>query len=844
MLDDLTTCSDLAAALTQWRGELETRAGEMGGLELMHAYSDLADELLCRVYDVAVAETEAAHPTLPSPAGEGKKGVRSASRHVAIAAVGGYGRREMSPFSDVDVAFIVGTEADEAVELVVKRAFRLMMDTLEQAGLKVGYSYRRADDVENLELETQTALLDARCVAGSPVVFGTFASALRRAIVPAAFVTGHIEARLNGSSHGTPFVVEPNVKEGRGGLRDLHAARWLGQIALGLSGDAVWDGLRARGILLDREIEASLEAAGFVSTVRNALHLITGRGLDVLSLDRHHEVAARLGFATAEEFISRYYAHAHNLWRVCRKVGEACLRVELAIEPGMVASDGRLRILDPGLLQRDPAALLRVFRHAQSYRLQIAPDTQDAIVAAVSGYETTPDARATFLDILSSPGAASALRSMAEMGVLEAVVPQFGELMYLIPGDAAHGFTVGEHSLRAVEELEQLLAEDREQFSDVFSRVQSFDVLFLAALMHDIGKLDSKRDHAKTGAFRATKLAAELGMSEEASRKVEFLVRNHLKMAETARVRDLNQPKTVRDFVAVVDDPQLLDMLFLLTMADYRAVGTAHWSQVQIRFLSELHERAAAAIRSPEAARPDIERHRSRVRRELRLANLPEEEIAEHCESMPASYLLNTPPEDLAAHIGYVRAVRQGSPAVDLKDDRGGQFSLLTVVAADRPGLLSDVAGVLHALGVDIHVAQVFTRQSSDKIAIDTLYIDFEGRQLSEMKKRQVEGELANVLSGELTVDDLLRRWRKEPFILRGDLSVRTLENLPDHQTVVEIRTPDTPGLLHYLTRKLSEQGFDIHSARIATWGHEARDVFYVGGAEGRHIDALMQNAE
>ena len=791
---------------------------EMTGVQMMWAYSDLTDALIRRVYELAIEEAEVDNPTVR----------RAAGRHVAIGAVGGYGRREMSPFSDVDVAFIVGGEEDAAIDLVVKRAFRKLMDVLDTAKLKVGYSYRRVDEVENLPIETETALLDARCITGSVSLFNSFESALRKAIVPAAFVVGHIDARRGRGASDTPFVVEPDIKEGYGGLRDLHASRWISQVAFGLPGEGVWDGLRARGILLDSEIDETYASVEFLSRARNALHLLTGRGMDVLLVARHAEVASRLGFAGPQEFISQYYACAHVLWHVFRKVGRACRQADLEIEPGVIARDGRLHILDRGLLAREPAALLRVFQHAQSYHLQIARETGDMLIATAKDYRLSIEASQTFIDILCRPGAAAALRSMAEMGVLQSVIPQFGDLMYLVPGDAAHQFTVGEHSLRAVEQLEGLLTEGNEQFNDIFSRVQHLDVLFLAALVHDIGKLDSSREHVKSGAFRAAKIAGLLGMSEDAASKVEFLVRNHLRMGETARLRDLHQPKTIKDFIAVVRDSQLLDMLFLLTVADFRAVGTSHWSQVQTRFLLELHERASAALRSPDAPGPDIERHRSRVRRELCLANLPPDEVDEHCASMPASYLLNTPPEILAAHIGYVRSVRDGAPAVEIKDDREGAFTLLTVVAMDQPGLLSRIAGVMHALNVDIHAAQIFTRHSTDDIAIDTLFVDYEGRQLTEMKKWQVEGELVNVLGGAYDVNELLRRMNRGEFKKLGEMTLRALENLSDHETVLEIRAIDCPGLLHYFTSKLAELGWSIHSARVATWGHEAHDVFYV----------------
>lgn len=846
--EDATTSVGLSAVLSRNRERLASRADGMGGLELMRAYSDLTDGLIARVFSLAA---EAA-------ASEAPDACENACRQAAVVAVGGYGRREMAPYSDIDVAFLAGGADDHDVDLVIRRAFRLLMDVAEVSGLTVGYSYRRVDELRDLPLETQTALLDARLVSGSAPLFAEFCSALRVSIAPAAFVSGHVGSRVAGEpAFGTPFLVEPDIKEGHGGLRDLHAARWIAQVAFGFPADAVWEGLRSRGILSDRQIEEVGAAAEFVSRVRNALHLIAGRRLDVLGRERHTQVARRLGFRDAARFAGVYYSHALVLWRAYTVVASECLRRELAIEPGIVARDGWLRIRDRGLPRRDPAAIVRSFGYAQSYGLRIELEARELLASEALRAARAGDARETgaqavvkstsplgadadrcFLELLSGPGASSALREMANTGVLQVVVPDFDELMRLTPGDRAHLYTVGEHSLRAVEELEALFAGSEEHFADVFTRIQRLEVLFLAALLHDVGKLDLRSDHSTSGSARAVAIARSLGMPADACEKVGFLVANHLVMSEVARLRDLSHKKTISDFVKIVSDSQMLDMLLLLTVADSRAVGSRNWSRVQMRFLLELHERAMAAIRAPNGQGADIDRHRTRVRRELCLANLPPEEVDEHCEAMPPEYLLNTPPEELAAHIANVRSVRAGVPAVEVRDERGRQFTQLTVVAGDRSGLLSRIAGVLYALGIDVHAAQIFTRRSIDRIAIDILYIDFEGRRLTEMKKWQLEGELRSVLSDEVAIDELLRRRSRPEASTPSDVGLQVLENASERETVLEIRADDTPGLLYYLTRRIADMGWNIHSARVATWGHEARDVFYVTDAPGNRPDS------
>ena len=813
--------TDLAQAYAAPRKMSVECAVRRGGVQLMQANADLTDVLVARILEIA---SDGSPPT-----------------GLAVAAVGGYGRRELAPFSDIDVAFIVDPAGEHLAATTVKRAFRMLTEVLDQAGVAIGYSYRRLDDLVNIPLEVQTALLDARLVVGSAVVFNAFETVLRQAIVPARFVMGHIESRTTGrNGFGTPFFVEPDIKEGGGGIRDLHTARWVGQVAFGLYGQDVWEGLRSEGIVTDEDVAGAEEAREFLSRTRNVLHLLAGRALDQISPERRPQLAEYLGFGSEQSFASAYYHHGHSVRRLFGKVAASAVRADLLIEPGVVARDGRLVVRDHGLFRRDASALLRMFRHAQEFRLAIAPETAELIAGCAENFRADAKSSRTFLDILSRPGAGAALRAMADLDILQAVVPQFGELLYLLPLDAAHRFTVGEHSLRTVEELEALFEERDERFADMLARLQNTQVLFLAALMHDFGKLDRSGDHSESGAYRAESFARSLGMSEDAGGVVGFLVRHHLIMAETARLRDLARPETIRNFVKVVSDPQVLDMLFLLTVADGRAVGSTNWSRVQLRFLKELHERAAAALRSGAVAGRDIERHRTRVRRELRLASLPAELVDEHCESMPAAYLLNTPPEELAAHIGYVRTARTGLPVVDLKDDRVGEFTVLTVVAPDRPGLLADIAGVMYALGIHVHAAQVFTRSSTDRIAVDTVYIDFEGRPLTELKKCQAEGELLSVLKGELSVTRLLAKLgRREYRDFREEwckVDVKVVGNLSAHETVIEVHAPDEPGLLYRLTRTITGLGWNIHSARVAVWGDEARYVFYVTDRAGSRL--------
>ena len=826
-LDAANTPVDLADVFVKERSDLAASGESKGGVELMGAYAALTDDVVSRILDIAIEEAET----------DARSVARSVNRRLAVAAVGGYGREEMSPYSDVDVVFLVEKEGEEEVEACVKRAFRLLMDTVEKSGLTVGYSYRRIDDLEHVPFETLTSFLDARLIAGSAAVFSAFTARLAESLMPADFVIRHVEARrgANGSD-AAPYVIAPNIKEGCGALRDIHTARWIARVAVWFQKNGEWRGLRGRGVLSDREVESVEEAREFLSKLRNAIHLLAGRELDVLSAERHKNAAQRLGFASVDQFFAKLYKHLGTVRWVLKKTVGACVAQPLEIEPGVTATNGKLEILDRGLLARDDDAVLRMFRHAQTYSLGLSCDAADLLADAARKKQFALSAGRVLLDILIRPKAAMALRQMADLGVLDKVLPGFDNMMWRVPGDAVHRFTVGEHCLRTVERVESLLGGEDPRFADVVSRIEQVDVLVLSALLHDIGKISSQGDHSETGAAMARELAARIGMPQEECAAVEFLVRNHLLLSETARTRDIRVQTTIDRVLENVDKIELLDLLLLLTVADYRAMGTSEWSQVQIRLLLELHQRVHAALRLPGAASPNVERHRKRVQKELRLANIPDSEIEEHFAALSATYLLNTPSDELAAHISYVRAVKHGSPSVDIKDYPGDEFTQLTAVCADRPGLLSEISGVLYALGIGVHLAHIFTRRAEEQIAIDKLYIDFEGHRLSETKKWQLEGELIAVLSGESTVHEVLARLNLPEPKQPENISVLSHPNASDDETVLEVRARDTAGLLYYFTRAIAGLGWNIHSARIATWGYEARDTFYLTDENGDKV--------
>lgn len=892
-----------------------------GGVRICRALTELTDAVIQQLFRLAL------------PPGEERDRVRG---QIAVAATGGYGRRELCPFSDVDVTFIVAEEEDETLDRTVRLMFLSLMEVFSQrAQLKVGYAYRTLADLPQLDHQTQTALLDARLVAGSHPLFHQFTQELPRHLWPAAFVRQKLAERSEQSLRNgeTIYQIEPQVREGPGGLRELQTAEWVAAVAFPASRGDVWKQLARTGVLSPRDAASAAEAREFLLQVRNYLHFDAGRVADALTRERQERLAAALGYqdddraSAVERLMEQYYRHAEDARRVAGFVTERCLRERLSLDEEIAVAGGELVPAYPGLNVAEPHFLLRLCRAYQEHGLEPGPELRRMISEQLSGrklLEVDPETGQQFLALLAwknpapaaSPGGlgggatprggvgsapvaadpgpdravarpslSATLSLMASLGVLQRLIPELGEAYRRVPYDPIHRHTIGHHSLLVVQALERLRDGDEEglaEFRRIWNEVESPEVLYLAGLLHDIGKVEPRPDHSEAGAVTARAIVNRLGLDETGADKVAALVRHHLLMSQTSQLRDLTLSQTIRDFVATLTGPalppaaepgpsprggepppstdgnvapgagsaiDLLNMLLLLTHADMEATGVL--SPVRVRFLEDLYYRAERSVGEQTPLPMDAERlrrYRTRLSRQLSGHHLAEERVQEHCEGMPVSYLLNTRPEQIAAHIRAVEALQASGPVVEWGGEMGAHITTLTVCTYDdpQPGLLSRIAGVLYAHELGVHSAQVFTRESqgdltpteerSDAVAIDTLWIDFHGRQLPPFKKMEVETDLIRVLRGQ-PVTELLEAHHKH--LPPGIPPTRVVfdNNLADGHTVVDVEAPDQPGLLYRITRALAALGWVIHSARISTLGDRARDAFYITDTQGSKIE-------
>lgn len=768
---------------------------------------------------------------------------------VCLLATGGYGRGELSPFSDVDLT-LVPTEGEEPDEMV-GCLHRLLFDVLGRAGFAVSYAYRPLEDLSRLDHVTVTALLESRLVAGDQALCERFEERLHIVVDALAFVLEKIEERKRQGMNrmDTIYLVEPNVKDGPGGLRDAQSALWISRGVFRLAGGQPLGELVGLGHVGGEEAAELERAIGFLMDVRYCLHLASGRKNDVLLVGHQEAVASRLGFPDAEGLMREFYSKAAIVHRFSERLSQHCLSQRVDLGNGFSVVDGRLQATSKeGFLARRENCLL-AFLLSKRYSLPLGADLQNLVRQSAElideATRRSPLAGEHFLDLFAScSGLAGVLREMLRLGVLERFLPEFGRLQGLIPYDPSHIFTVGEHSLQLLEELENLSRarpDERSRLLPIMGKLEDPIILLLACLFHDMGKVSNRENHAEEGAGMVVPLLLRLGLSPARCEKVAFLIRNHLAMARTSRLRDLNIERTIGEMAELVGNTETLDYLYLLTYVDTKCVGPGSLSAVAEKSLDELYGKVLRRLLRglpEEDALARVEEVIDNVARQISLKEVSQEAVRQHCRQMPPSYVLNAEAGEIAMHVVFARRLANENPIVHFFDPEGQRLTEVTVCTYEEPspGLFSKIAGAFFASGIDIHQAQIFTRVSRPKVAIDTFWVDFNGRQLEDRHKERFQATIREVLVGSRGLDELLRARKKAP---PGNIVLEILKlnnQVSDEHSVVEIRAADQPGLLYMMATAISQLGLDIGTAKITTWAGKAEDAFYVTDNGGRKV--------
>jgi [protein-PII] uridylyltransferase len=842
------------AALADGLDSLKLRhAGGASGQESVQAHARLIDELVRTLLRLTVAEARAS-------------GLAPAA--FVVVALGGYGRSELHPSSDIDLMVVHDGELSPYVQRITQE----LLYTLWDLGLQVGHSLRSLEDcvaMAGTDLPSRTSMQEARFLVGDRALFGRFQRVLRENVYRRDFEQ-FLEAMLaerdqRYRKHGaSPYIMEPNVKESAGGLRDMHTAMWLSAAKFGAR---TLRELTHKGLITEREQELTDAALTFLWRVRNELHFLAGHRNDVLTRDMQPQVAKSFGYQdddtslAVERFMRDYYLHARVIHRVARRLIARCQETlsrrasaglrdrQQALADGLVFIDGRLHLADQNVdrFAADPTQLIKVFWHAHRLGCELSLELERALEAALDliddGVRRSPVARDLFLDICRSWGrVAVTLSQMHELGALGRYLPEFGALTCLVQYDAYHRFSADRHSLLAVEHLEALApgkSAESEGAAQVFAGVERPELLMLGMLLHDIGKAKG-HGHVAKGIPLIRELTGRMGLGAEDAALVEFLVAHHLTMSHIAQRRDIDDPRTIADFAATVGDAPRLRMLYLLTYADMRAVGPGVLTPWQAVVLHELYARTLSRLTGGRVERPTRAHLADRLHAALG-DEASRQAVMAHLAMMPERYLATTTAQRMAEHVRMLHRLDATRVSTELFHHPDLGSSDLVVVTRDLPGLFSLIAGTLAAHGVNIISAQIATR--ADGIAIDTFQVnDPTGEAITAAGQwARVLDALRAVVAGEQSVETLLSRRRASGRA--GDATpapprVSVDNTLSDELTVVEVKCADRLGLLYLITRTLSAEGCDIVSARIATEIDQAFDTFYVNDGRGGKIEA------
>lgn len=819
------------------------------GRETVRAQARLTDEIVRTLFDVA---TRVLHP-LPNPT-EGER--------LAVIAVGGYGRAEMAPFSDVDLLFLTPWKVTPWAESVIESMLYVLWDLR----LKVGHASRTVKDCVRLAREDvtiRTALLEHRFLCGDAGLAADLRLHLRADVfkgTAGAFVEAKLAERdeRHGRQGGKRYVLEPNVKEGKGGLRDLQTLYWIAKYVH--QADST-DELVALGVFTREEYLSFEQAEDFLWAVRCHLHMISGRAMDQLTFDLQVEVAARMGYRDSggrravEHFMQDYFRHATrvgDLTRVfltaleARHVKSAPRRLvdiftrSTRVHHGFRLNQNRLTVTDPAAFLSDKLNLLRIFEEALRTGHLIHPDAMRLVVSNLHRIDEDMredrEAARLFLDILLNHGNPErALRRMNELGVLAAFIPEWEPIRAMMQFNVYHSFTVDEHIIQCISNLAQIERGELVEELPVASAILKDGgvnrrVLYMALILHDIGKGRSE-DHSVLGAQIARRVCPRFGFDEDECDTVEWLVRYHLLMSDMAQKRDLSDPRTIRDFAKAVRTRRRLDLLTVLTVCDIRGVGPKAWNNWKAMLLRRLYHETATGL---EAGLENVNREKRAGEAKTALsAALPDwpdadlrRELARHYD--PYWQGLSTETHSVFARL--LRGIPDDEIRIDIKPDPDHDATRACFALTDHPGIFSRLAGALALVGANVVDARTYT--SKDGYATAVFWVqDAGGRPYEESRLPRLRATIDKTLKGEVVARDALRdrdKIRKRERQFRFPTSITFDNEGSEIYTIIEVDTRDRPALLYDLTRTLAASNIYIASAVIATYGAQVVDTFYV----------------
>ncbi len=862
-----------------FKAEMVTAREAIQELLLKDRHGRRCAERLCDVQDGIIRILFKAvtrhlyHSALPSEA-----------ERMSIIATGGYGRGLMAPESDIDLLFVLPYKQTAWGEQVAEA----MLYCLWDMGLKVGHATRSIDESVRqgrADMTIRTSLLESRFLAGDQALFDELMVRFDKNVVQgtaAEFVTAKLAEREERHRRAgqSRYLVEPNVKDGKGGLRDLHTLFWIAKYVYRVRETAQ---LVERGVFDAQEYRTFRRCEDFLWSVRCNLHFYAKRAEERVTFDMQRELAQRLGYTShpgmqdVERFMKHYFLVAKDvgdltailcakledqqakpapvLSRMMAKLRPATKRRKLPESDAFIIDHNRINLASPDVFKHDPVNLIRIFRLAQKNNLAFHPDAMRTVTRSLKlidgGLRDDPAANKLFIEILTSDNAEIVLRRMNETGVLGHFIRAFGKIVSMMQFNMYHHYTVDEHLLRCIGILQDIERGGNDEFalaSDLMRKIQPAHraVIYIAVLLHDIAK-GRPEDHSIAGAKVARRLCPRLGFSAKETELIAWLIEEHLTMSTVAQSRDLSDRKTIENFAAVVQTLEQMKLLTILTTADIRGVGPGVWNGWKAQLLRTLYYETEPVLTGGFS---EVNRAKriTAAQAEFRanMAEWPEKDLNTYIARQYPAYWLKVDLQRKIRHARFVRSSEAGGHklAVNVGFDEGRGVTELTILAADHPWLLSIIAGACASAGANIVDAQIYT--TTDGLALDTIAISREyDRDEDEGRRATRIGEtIEQALEGKLQLPEVVakRAVRKaRPFTVEPEITINN--QWSDRYTVIEVSGLDRPGLLYELTTSISKLNLNIASAHVATFGERARDVFYVTDLLGAQITAPTRQA-
>jgi [protein-PII] uridylyltransferase len=807
----------------------------------------------------------------------------SAIEPMAVVAVGGYGRGTLAPGSDIDLLFLVPARPSDRVKKLVE----FMLYSLWDARQKVGHATRTVEECLKLartDNTIMTSILEARFLCGSHALFDDLYAQFRKSVIPNSarkFVSEKLAERdqRHVKSGESRYAVEPDIKDGKGGLRDLHTLFWIAKFLFDANSP---EELADKGAFSREDLRRFQKCEDFLLAVRCHLHFIAKRGEDKISFDRQSELAERLGYKghaglkQVERFMRHYFLVAKEVGDLTRIFCASLEAQHLKDAPRLSRvfsrflpkansikgtrdfriESGRVALANDDVFRNDPVNLIRIFVVASNLNAEIHPDALHVIRRSLKLIDDSlrqdTTANAFFIELLTKSGdPETILRMMNEAGVLGRFIPDFGKIVAMMQFNMYHHYTVDEHLIRSVGVLHGIesgeLKDDHPLSAQLFPTLTSRRALYLATLVHDIAK-GRDEDHSIAGERIARELGPRLGLSASETETVAWLVRHHLLMSETAQMRDLNDFKTILDFNSIVQSQERLKLLVILTVADIRAVGPGVWNGWKGQLLRTLFAEAEPVLtgghtsisrkeRVAEAQALFFANHRGWTEEQKKQA------AAKHYDA----YWLNVSTDRQLEHEKVIASAAPREVTTAIKTDAFAAITEITVYAPDHPRLLAMLFGACTAANANIVGAQIFT--TSDGMALDTILLQREFTEEADEHRRaeRVCDSIKRTLRGQLRLRDALvdaqkPHHRARAFTVEPRVIINNTQS--NKYTLIEVNGLDRLGLLHGLTEALFHLNLNIGSAHITTFGEKAVDVFYVTDLTGAKIESEQRHKQ